>query len=68
MENKHWTEFVEENMVEAFIAFIFMLPFIGVGIISSYMIETTLIGDIALGLCTLAGGILLSLKILKGNN
>ena len=63
---KHWTEFVEENLIEAFIAFIFLLPFLCIGIVCSYIIETTILSDIVLGLCTLGGVVILCYK-LKGN-
>jgi len=68
MENKkHWIEYVEENMVEAFLAFIFILPFLCIGIVSSYMIETTIMSDIVLGLCTLGGVVILCYKLKEMN-
>ena len=66
MENKHWTEIVEENLVDAFLAFIFLLPFVLIGVVATYFVETICIKDIVIGLSCMAGLFSLYTKIKQG--
>lgn len=65
MENRHWTEIVEENLVDAFLAFIFLLPFICAGIVATYFIEIVWVKDIVMGLSCVGGIITLFTRVIK---
>ena len=64
---RHWTELMEENLVDATLAFIFLLPFVLIGVVSIYFIETLIIKDIVLGLSCLAGVFTLYRKVVGEN-
>ena len=65
MENKQWIDFIEENLLEGILAFIFMLPFICIGAITSYMIETQYLKDLVLSASGLIGMFVLYIKVKK---
>lgn len=64
---KDYIDFIEENLAESFIAVIFLIAFIGVGVISGYFIDNALIKDIVIATCTIIGTSALVIKIFKGN-
>ena len=66
MENKDWVEMVEDNLVDAFLAFIFLLPFVLIGVVCAYFVETIWIKDVVLGFSCLAGLFTLYTKVKQG--
>lgn len=65
MENNkpYWLDIIEDNLVEAVVAVIFILAFICTGLIAAYFIDTKLIKEIAVLSSLFAGLVSLFYKV-----
>jgi hypothetical protein len=65
MENNkpYWLDIIEENLVEAVVAVMFILAFICTGLIAAYFIDTPLIKELAIYSSLLVGLVSLFYKV-----
>ena len=65
MENNkpYWLDIIEENLVEAVVAVMFILAFICTGLIAAYFVDTPLMKELAIYSSLLAGLVSLFYKV-----
>ena len=63
MSKKDVLKLIGVNILESIIALVFLLAFVGAGVITSFCLDSTVFGDVAVVVALFAGLIALVLKV-----